>query len=421
MSVDGFIQVPPDSTGKKVDNSVYQRDGGEIFRQRVDSYNACPANVDLDNATRVSEKTTLFDGKIYTAEDPYKWDTKGTGTATFSNNSIVMSVTAGQYVIRQGRFFAPYFSGKPQMAEYTQIDFHNQTGVVKRAGYFSSNAVAPYDSNKDGFWVEADGTTHRLICSNNGTIIHNIPFNEWDAVVSQEITSYDWTKFSVIKGTFLWLGGAGLQFFLVIDGKLRLMHTIKNHAGYENRLIFQNPNQPIRYEIRSTSGSGTLTSVCSQINTEGASDNEQGQGIATYSSQIAANSVGTIYPIIGARKQVAYRNNFCRINSFGASILTADAGVLMLLINPTLSAPMTWANHSRIQFGSPAVGSTVTNVGRILKTVPMVQNSILEEAPNALLRTLAVGIDNTMSELVVAYAPQTSNQTIFGTMQVLEY
>lgn len=29
------------------------------------------------------------------------------------------------------------------------------TNTTKRVGYFSSNAVAPYDSNKDGFWIES--------------------------------------------------------------------------------------------------------------------------------------------------------------------------------------------------------------------------------------------------------------------------
>jgi len=418
---DAFVRVAPDGRGKRIDNSLIVRGGQDIYRQRVETYNGSPANVDLDGATRSSQKLTLFDGKILNTEDLFKWDVKGTGTPTFVDNAIRLSVAAGQYMVRQGRFFCPYFSGKPQLIESTSFDFHPEPGLSKRIGYFSSNAVAPYDAEYDGWWIEANGDAHKLITSNRGTITHEIAWADMDAVRNGEITTYDWSKFSVSKVDFLWLGGAGLRFFLVVNGVFKLMHTIADHAGYQDRLIFSSPNQPVRYEIRSTTGVGALTSVCSQVSTEGTSPNEMGEGISWYSPPLAANSVGTVYALCGAKKQVAFRDHYCPVAEIGAAIQTADSGVLMLLINPTLSAPLTYTNTSRIQAGVALTPTTVTNVGRILKAVPMVESGVQVQAPSALLRNLAVGIDNTMSELVVAYAPQSSNQTVFGSMQVLEY
>jgi hypothetical protein len=362
---------------------------------------------------------TLFDGKIMNAEDTYKWDTKGTGTATYTSNAVDLAVDAGEYVIRQSKFFNPYFSGKPQLIEITQQNFANQVGVVKRFGYFSSSAVAPYDATYDGWWIEADGTDYWLVTANKGTETHRVKHTAWSGY--DKIASYDWSKFTVSMVDFLWLGGAGLRFFMVIDGKFELIHSIADHAGYQDTLIFNSPNQPVRYEVRSTTGAGSMLSICSQAASEGTTTNEQGEGVSWYSEPIAANTVGTIYALVGAKKQAAYRDHYCPVTEIGAAIQTADSGVLMLLINPTLSAPLTYTNTSRIQAGKAGSVITVTNVGRILKSVPMVSSGTGVQAPAALLRNLAVGIDNTMSELVVAYAPQSSNQTVFGSMQVVEY
>lgn len=400
----------------------------EVEGQRVSSEYPMPVsprdgNVNLDGQTRSSQTLTLFDGRVMNAEDSYKWDTKGTGTATFSGNAVNLTVTNGQYVIRQSRFFTPYFSGKPQIVEATHINFAIETGKVKRFGYFSSNAVAPYDSNKDGFLIEADGVTdntYKLVTSNDGTVTHSVAWTDWDDY--DAISAYDWTKFSVNKADFLWLGGAGLRLFLVVNGVFRLIHTIKNHAGYKDTLIFKSPNQPVRYELRSTSGSGSFNTVCSQVSTEGATLAEAGEGVAIYTPGIACNSVGTIYALCGMRKVAAYRNHFVPVTEFGCTQVSVpgDSGILLLLINPTLSGALTWTANSRIETAI-ATNQTVTNVGRILKAVPFSGAGIAAQAPSAALRVLGCGIDNAMSELIVAYAPLTATQSVSGSMQALEY
>jgi hypothetical protein len=400
----------------------------EFDGHRVSSEHPMPiaprdGNVNLDGQTRSAQTLTLFDGKIMNAEDTYKWDTKGTGTATYGDNAVNLAVTNGQYLIRQSRFFTPYFSGKPQIVEATHINFAIETGKVKRFGYFSSNAVAPYDSDKDGLWIEADGVTdntYKLITSRAGTVTHSINWTDWDGY--DDISAYDWSKFTVNKVDFLWLGGAGLRLFLVVDGMFRLVHTIANHAGYQDGLIFLSPNQPVRYEIRSTSGSGSLKSVCSQVSTEGATLAEAGEGVGIYTPAISCNSVGTIYALCGMRKAAAYRNHFVPVTEFGCTQTTNsnDSGILMLLINPTLSAPLSWSANSRIETAI-ATNQTVTNVGRILKPIPMSGAAVAAQAPSAALRVLGCGIDNTMNQIILAYAPLTATQSVSGTMQAVEY
>lgn len=415
-----YVQLHDDGPGKRVACSLTPE---STYRQQVEVYPGAPGNFNIDGQIRAASTFTLFDGKIIDEEDPYKWDTKGTGTAVYVSAGINMSVTSGQYLVRQGRMFAPYFSGKPQVIEITQINFALQAGVLKRIGYFSSNAVAPYDSTKDGVWVESDGitdNTYRLVCSRAGTVTHNIPWTSWDAY--SEISTYDWSKFTVSKIEFLWLGGAGVRVFMAIDGAFKLVHTIDNHAGYQDDVIFLSPNQPVRYEIRSSSGSGSMRAVCSQVSTDGATANEQGEGQAIYSASIACNTVGTIYALCGARKAAAHRTHFVPVSEFGVTQTSgnSDAGMLLLLLNPTLSAPLTWSAVSHIEM-AVATTQTVTNVGRILKAVPLAGSAAAAQAPSAALRILATGIDNTMGEIIVAYAPLTANQSVAGAMQVLEY
>lgn len=377
---------------------------------------------DTGGRFRVSQLTTLFDGKIMNAEDTLKWDIQGTGSNAYANNAVTLSVTSGQYEIRQGRTFCPYYSGKPQFVEFTSFGFQNQTNVVKRMGYFSSNAVAPYDSNKDGFWIEADGTTYRLIVSRNGTETHNVPWTSWDNYSA--VSGYDFSKFTVFAVDFLWLGGAGLRLFIVINGQFTLLHTIKTHTGVADGLIMLSPNQPVRYEIRSSTGTGSFTSVCSQVSSEGAGTNEQGHGVAIYTPSRACNVIGTIYALCGMRKVAAYRNHHVPITAFGATNIqgasTPEAGMLLLLRNPTLSAALTWTANSRIETAI-ATTQTISNVGRILKAIPMVNSSTSGPAPAAALRNLGVGIDNTMTELIVAYTPLTTNQNMSGYLQAFEY
>ena len=375
-------------------------------------------NFTIGGNHRVSLRQTLFDGKVLVAEDTNKWNTKSTGTATFNNNKIDMAAGVGQYIVRQSNIFTPYFSGKPQQIEFTFLNFHNQSGVIKRAGYFSSSAVAPYDSTYDGIWIESSGGSYKLVCSNSGTVTHSIDWTLWDNY--QKIQNYDWSKFTVCEIDFLWLGGAGLRLFVVIDGVFTLIHTITNHAGYASELIIKNPQQPARYELRSTSAGAVFTAVCCQITTEGGSD-EQGQGLAIQSVSKNVGTVGVNYLIAAVRKTATYRNThaFLETISLGITSSTADSGLVMLCLNPTYSAPPIWSANSRIEQTTSDV--TVINLGRVLKSFQVVNNSQLTLAPNASLKTLGVSIDNVMTELALVYQPTTSNQIVSGSAMLLEY
>jgi len=402
----------------RMDATLRTTAADQYYRQRVETYPGASVSVDAGGRARVSQLTTLFDGKTLGAENPLLWDTQGTGTATYSEAANTLTVAAGQYLVRQTRQYMPYFSGKPQVAEITFDGFANQPGVVKRFGYFSSSAVAPYDANFDGWYVEADGSTYRLVVMRGGVKMLDLPWTQWDAY--SDISGYDWNDFTVTFTDFLWLGGAVLRFFLKNpDGGFTLAHTF-DYAGSAQGTFMLSPNQPVRYEIRSTSGAGALKAICSQVATEG-SISENGQSLGVYNDALlTANTVGTTYALLGVKKQTAYRDAPVRIDTIGAGISTSDAGVLLLLRNPTLSAPLVYSNTGRIQ-AAQATGQTVVADGRVVHAAPIVASGVSNPLANNSLSWLSSGIANDLDEWVLAYRVLTLNQTLVGTLNLVEY
>lgn len=392
-----------------------------------------PATVSLDAGSRIrtSQMTTLFDGKILNGDSIYIFDNQGTGTGTYANNKYNMSVTAGQYLVRQSKRFFPYFSGKSQLIECTFDNFQIEANVTKRSGYFSSNAVAPYASNYDGFYLENDGTTIRLKCDRFGTNTVNVPWTSWDNY--DLISSYNWSNFTVIAFDFLWLGGAVLRLFLKTDKGFVLAHTI-NYAGTSTDTIIGSPNQPLRYEVRSTTGTGSLRYVCSQISTEG-STKEAGYNNSIISLSTAANpsntvaTIGTKYPLKGIRKKVANRDNAVRIVLPQVLVNSADQVIWTLELNPTLSAPLTYTDvlNSAVQeangAAAAAIGTTVTTAGRILASGTVSQNNIMPSGifEDDYLSFLGSSLNNTMDQIILCVQPVTANATVNGVINFKEY
>lgn len=384
------------------------------------SYTPYPANTEVNTdaggRTRISAVTTLFDGKTLGADDPISWQNVGTGTITYANNKNNMQVTAGQYAIRRGRRYIPYLSGKSQLVELTFDGFGVQANVEKSVGYYSSSAVAPYTANLDGFRLHNDGTTISLQCWRNGTQTANIPWTSWDGY--SKIQSYDWNSFTVAMFDYLWLGGTQLRLFIKHGGGFELVHTFRWADGSDQDTFILSPNQSVRYELRSSTGVGSLRCICSAVATEG-DVSFVGTPRAIYNaSGVTANAVGTIYALKGIKKLAAFRDSPVRIASCGAVNTTdTDSGLLMLLINPTLSAPLTYATNGKISEGT-ATNQTVTATGHVAWVQPAGTASQSDALDTSFYSPIGMNIDDTSDEYVLAYMPATLNQTVFGTITV---
>lgn len=386
------------------------------------------ANIKLDpnsigtapsGAQRVAQLTTLFDGKTLNTDDTDFWENVGTGTATFAENMCNMSVTGTQHIIRHSRRFMPYFSWKPQVIEMTFDNFQTQANVTKKVGYFSSVATTPYATNYDGFWIEDDGTTKRLVVYRKNTLQYNVAFADWSGY--SQLQSYDWSKFTVIMFDFLWLGGAALRLWVCTPTGWVLAHTL-SWCGTGLEQLILSPNQTVRYELRSAGATGALGAICSQVATEG-SINESGKALALYNTaSISCNSVGTIYALAGIRKTTAQRDVSVKIQNMSViNTASTDAGILLLIKNPTLSASITYADTSRVSWGEATTQTITAGTGRILyATVASTAGASLDFR-DEYMTWLSGNIDNVMDQYVIAYMPTTANQSVNGVLNIKEY
>ena len=380
---------------------------------------------DAGERLRTSQLTTLADLKCLNVDDALLWENVGTGTGTFANNKYDMSVTAGQYRIRKSRRYYPYFSGKSQQVEFTMDTFAPQDGIVKRYGYFSSNAVAPYDQQFDGFFLQSDSDGVTFNVYKMGIEIYKINLNKSHADVP--LDGYDWNNFTVIEMSYLWLGGAAARMFARV-GTGFAVGDIFNYAGTTPGLIVRSPNHCVRAEIRSTTGTGSMRQICAQVSTEG-SINESGKSFSvdTGNAANALPTIGTTYPLIAIRKKAGFRDVPIRVSDY-VGLITSASDVLRLAVqvNPTLAGTaLVWADvpNSAFQMAVGSSARTVSAAGHILSQAFVRDNSVMPYGAmdNEYLSWLGVNIADTSDVIALCGTPLTASCNTYAELDVLQY
>ena len=363
-------------------NARKLRENGENLNwvDFLDSYRSTLS--DQAGRGRASLPIPLGDYKLINDKLPFFFDTETNGTGAVDYNSTLkshdMSTGAdGDWAVVKTFQSHNYFAGKSQFVEITSFHFHDQDNVTKRLGYYSSSTTSPFTANFDGFFLESNGTEHRLRIINNGTEILNLSQSQWDDPLDGTGDSgytINWETFNVFQFSFLWLGGTGLRFSIVVGSDIIQVHNYK-HVGGTNadKLIFSSPNKPIRYEIRQDgTGSGDFDPVCATVITEGSSDSGSIgsiRAVDTGASDVVSASAGAEYILKGIRLKDAYSDvtiDLVDVDPFVES--NNDFFLWRVQINPTLSATPTWADvsNSSVQHSTGDGDITVTSRGTVL-------------------------------------------------------
>ena len=380
-------------------------------------------SIDAGNRLRVSQISTLIDIKQINDNQPLLFDRKnvGSGSQAYAkaDGGVTMSVTGGtDAAICQSKMFAPYYSGKSQFMEITFNDMSLEENVTKRAGYFSSNTTTPFDSNKDGIWLEASDDYYFVI-EKNGTQKLKVAREDW----GPEADKLNLSAFNVLIIQFLYLGGTAVKFGFIVDGAIVWVYTYV-HAGKVGSTFVESPQQPIRYEIRSTGGSGSFEQICAQVASEGSID-EVGvtRRISSGALSFGGSSAGTEVAMIGIRLKSAYRN--IRVDPKDVAILatTQDNYIWRLRLNPTVDGTFAYADitNSSLQSVSGATTNTISADGDLLIAEGFgTGNTSIDAILESALR-IGSQIDGTMDELVLTVTPLSNNLTIYASIGVQEY
>lgn len=377
---------------------------------------------------RVSTVRTLHDGKIINGHTPILFESAGTGTFTLSSAKQNMAVAANQWCIFTTKRNLIYSAGKSQIVEETFDAFQPEASIIKRVGYFDSTTTSPYASSFDGFWLESSDNTIKIVVRHEDQgIIHESDITQWVGYNNLDIyqTPANWNGFTVILWDFLWLGGANLRMYIMTQNGWVLAHQFI-HAGRKVAdTMMKYPCKPLRYEIRSTGGTGNFRYICSQGATEGdISDNGYNRSIRAENVTVA--NIGTTYPILGIRKNMTYRCVPVSLENVEITPFSAnDRGIFSLQINPTLSGPLAWTTlpNSSVQYSVGDGSVTVTSDGIELLTGTAVTNVLL---PSGLLDTNFLSfLSQTLSGSADAYwlcfKPQTTSVSVNASMTYKEF
>ena len=339
-----------------------------------------------------------------------------------SENAVRISTSSGGDVAYlTTKNYHPYFPGHAQQAEITFSNFQPEVAVDKFVGYFNNNILG--GGNFDGFFLKSDGDdgVSLNIANDTDTPIEILQSN-WDDPLDGTGASgvtVDWSKFQVIQFDFLYLGGAILNLYHIVDGQKNLVHQYK-HANINAGTFIDNPAQPVAALLTTTAGyegGGTyLDFHCAQVSTSGGGAEFAGipfgidtQGLISYASS------GTEYVALLIEKTNKNAEVFIKeiqvVSPDG--VLAAEAYLWRLHINPTLSGAVATGSFPNIplDIGIGGGTTTITSPGIVIASGTGASKST--SAIQQSLKNLRIGtaIDGTADQLVLSYIPLAASQT----------
>lgn len=231
--------------------------------------------IDAFGRQRVSNIVTIFDSKQTSDNQALYWNTvtTGTGAAVYdaANACTVLSTAApGDSVIRQTYRRFNYQPGKSQLIF--------MTGILRNPGVFNvgiTSRIGHHDAN-NGVFFQFDNAAGTQVGIRKGGVDTLVPQASWNLDTFNGTGPsglfFDSSATQIFVLNFEWLGVGSVWFGLVVNGLLYWVHRA-DHANIAAAVYMQTPNNPLRYEIAQTApGDGSMTAICSSINSEGGND-----------------------------------------------------------------------------------------------------------------------------------------------------
>ena len=389
------------------------------------------SSIDAFGRLRISNPDTIHNAKQVFDNAPLIFDsiTVGTGSNTYdqTNSSTVMAVSSNNDVaIRQTKLSVNYQPGKSILAFITFV-MESNTNCISRVGLFDGDTTTPY-SNVNGFYFENNNNNLNFVINNygGGQTSQTTPQSAWnidklDGTGVSGIT-LNVSKTQILVIDYEWLGVGRVRMGFCIDGIVYYAHAFNN----ANSLLLpylKNPNNPVRYEIRSTGGAGSLRQICSSVMAEGGStENGLPFSINSGSTSIGNFSAGVTAPLVNIRLKSTSRTASIRLVDFSAMASTTTNTLLQIVLNGTVSGTaLTWNSiaNSNMEYAicstaNSLSGGTVLYSGFFNKasnTVSTIPESIL---------AIGASINGTSDVLSLCLTPSNGNESYYGSMNWIE-
>lgn len=371
---------------------------------------------DAFGRVRVSNPFTLLDSKQLYDKQPLFFDeaitnTSGNASSTHSpiNACTTMYVEPGDKVTRQSFMRLNYQPGKSQMALLTGVLGEPAIGVTSRIGIF--------DDSNGLFFQQSNGMLAVVIRKNGVDTI--VPQTHWntnklDRESSTDI-DIDPSKCQIFAIDMEWLGVGTARFSFIIDGAVHYVHKA-HHANSVTSVYMSTPNLPVRYEIESTTGTGSMDHICCSVASEGGLD-PNGVTRSLSSPKVDANAIGTAYAVLGLRLKDTHVGATVIPRGVSMFCSTNDSFQWQLLFNPTVAGTFTYADvsaESCCQSAAGATENTVTGGTQIAGGYAASQQPLTSVVESAL--RLGSSIDGTLDTIVLAVSPMSVSADIYGSI-----
>jgi len=263
--------------------------------------------VDLAGRLKISQPLILLNANLTLGKSELTWDEVVSGAGASStwlstDVCVDMAVSANnEYVIRQTRSRFNYQAGKPQRIDATGI-LCKAPGVISRIGSFSSNFTAPYTPDRGVYFEANDNVVY--VCENKNGVVNRVAQSAWNCDhcdgTGPSGQTIDWSAFHLFSIEYEWLGAGDVRYSIMLDGTWVTLHVSK-HSGQIGSVYMRNGTLPVRYEIRSIGGAGTMRQQCASVISDGGDPNFGIVGSVDNDGSTISVGVGVIRPILSVR------------------------------------------------------------------------------------------------------------------------
>jgi hypothetical protein len=376
---------------------------------------------DVFHRRKVAQPHSLFSSTAEYGLNSLYWFnlTSGSGTiAHVPDKSIVeMSVSLeDDYAIAQTKQYFQYQPGKSQRTVMTGA-LAAVPGVISRFGYFD---------DQNGIYLEYDDGAYLVLrSSTSGTPVDlRVPQSEWNidkcdgSGRSRFVLKPENMQLMTIELQWLGVGLARVSLESEI-GEQVIVHEFYNSNTFKVPYM-ASAELPVRYEISSEGGEGTMILGCCSVVSEGGIEADRQLRFGA-NRGITPKSVGTTeVPLIAIRPKLEFggKVNRANISTIFASAMTSASNILWRV---RYGSTLTGANFQSVDALSAAeydIAATAFSGGHVLNS------GYLEAGQGASARSQVIGV-RTQTPLVLDENNQNTiiylltGQALSGTASVL--
>lgn len=390
-------------------------------------------NLDSFGRLRTSTPFTLFDSTQRFGKDTnFSESLTGGGTCTYDANSatLLMNVTAnGDKVIRESNKVFAYQPGKSLLVMRT-FRMTDAANVIQRVGYYNSD---------DGVFLEKNGNTLNIVkrSSTSGAIQElRVSQSAWNVdrldgyanTTNPSGLTLDIDRVQIFFMDYEWLGVGSIRCGFVIEGNFYVTHKF-HHANQQPTAnndtalpYMKTACLPVRAEIESTGGTGSMRLICSTVISEGGYD-LRGRPRAVgheLSGGRQLTNINQLYPLMSVRLKSTSLNGIAIPKNY--EIFSLNAGNFRYSILSGQTSGGSWANtgsDSIVEYNltptSVNVGNTVHEVGFISTTNQASGTTGQSDVPFK-YQLERNPFSNTATEFIIALTTTTNNPNVCCTL-----